>query len=373
MFLGKKKKQQNPHPVSPTSQQAAARHSFHLKPAPCSAYARGIADATRAAAPLPSPQSQLSPCPGGAGSPAHICPKLLTPGDTAQDSPPYWISTLVVFSQKFITLLFFFSFSLGTIYHVNLQFASSSHWRRWELGEYRQIWPKVAYSPPRRISILPWGIRVTFTVGIFNKLFPSEALAPSSEHITKHNALPCLPHWRHVWKSSEGERFDCRSWQGALSPMTDAQHVARAEHPQLMDRLAKRESKTAGWEARRFLPCQNPSEYWQGSATGKRHCPADSSISRTYEKGGDPSKQFGAYRKTAQEQNQDAPCGKCSLSLPYCSANQWMKCKSFVIRSQKAWPKTQWHWWACFHWFSGFIPLQSSHLRVRCSFWHWNA
>lgn len=44
---------------------------------------------------------------------------------------------------------------------------------------------------------------------------------------------------------------------------------------------------------------------------------------------------FGAYRKTAQEQNQDAPCGKRSLSLSYCSANQWMKCKSFVIRSQK--------------------------------------
>lgn len=46
----------------------------------------------------------------------------------------------------------------------------------------------------RQLSILSWGTRVTFKVGIFNKHFLAEALALSSQHKTKHNAfaLPAL-------------------------------------------------------------------------------------------------------------------------------------------------------------------------------------
>lgn len=108
MCLGKKKTK-SPSRISHIS---AGCCTSLLPPEACSSlcYARGVADAARAAAPCP-PSEPAVPTPWGSRVPSTRLPQTSyssSPGRTAQDSPHYSILTLVVFSQKSITLLFFF-------------------------------------------------------------------------------------------------------------------------------------------------------------------------------------------------------------------------------------------------------------------------
>lgn len=80
-------------------------------------------------------------------------------------------------------------------------------------------------------------------MGIFNKYFLSEALAVSSQPQTKHNAfaLPAPQCQRHVWKSSQWQKFYFPAWQRALGPLTPAELCAGSGHTQLQQHLVKRE------------------------------------------------------------------------------------------------------------------------------------
>lgn len=254
-----------------------------------------------------------------------------------------------------------------------------SHWRWWELcpSKESRIWPKVVYSLKQYIyydsfQFCPGELRQHLKWVHLINIFCLKPWLPAANTKQSTMPLPCQPCSAAPEARAKviptGEVF-LPSLAGSPGSQDPGRVLCRVSVHEPPDPLEKKGKSTTA-------PCM-PASPWVFPGLRYRRVAAESSAQQRYGTRRDPKQE--AWRKAAQNPKWDHSFCRTLVASPLITVkgptlqiNGWKR-KSFVTRSQKAWPETHRNWWECFYWFSGFILLKKfSHLRVRCSFWQLN-